>query len=99
MEAADFRYVLFPNLPPALDGQSNDPESLRSMQKMNTDSKWMRAFYRIKDGANYDKTKSRVADNDDESAPDDFQLGKRGVVDDCCYKPCTLQYLLKNYCG
>lgn len=59
----------------------------------------MRALFRIKDDANYDKTKVVVDGTDSLSNPDGFQLGKRGVVDDCCYKPCTLQYLLKNYCG
>ncbi|XP_019531445.3 uncharacterized protein LOC109403160 [Aedes albopictus] len=99
IEAADFRYALFPNVPPAIDDQPHVVESLHSVPGFKTEPKWMRALFRIKDDANYDKTKVVVDGTDSLSNSDGFQLGKRGVVDDCCYKPCTLQYLLKNYCG
>lgn len=86
----NYREVLFPNVP--IVGE-------RGMVGMiNSKPNWMRALFSAKDGI----TAGMGDDSTDFTGlmvPDRFQLGKRGVVDDCCRRACSLEYLLLNYCG
>ncbi|XP_062559203.1 uncharacterized protein LOC134223997 [Armigeres subalbatus] len=99
IEVTDFRHVLFPNHPPEIDDQPFDDQTFRSMENMKHKIKWMKALFRIKDDPISANEKPDVDDVNAFSMHDRFELRKRGVVDDCCYKSCTLQYLLTNYCG
>lgn len=69
---------------------------------------WISAVMRFKNRPNWMKTlypKRETNSNMFEERmsamiPDRFLLGKRGnIVEECCRRGCTYEYLLKNYCA
>ncbi|XP_065080278.1 uncharacterized protein LOC135703103 [Ochlerotatus camptorhynchus] len=87
IEGTNYREILFPKVP--FVGE-------RGMVGMiNSKPNWMRAIFAAKGGI----TAAMGDDFTDLMVPDRFQMEKRGVVNDCCYRVCSLEYLLSNYCS
>lgn len=59
---------------------------------------WMKLFY-----SKHDPMALNDLDYVNEIIPDRFMLGKRrpgkGIVEECCRKGCTYEYLMLNYCA